>query len=95
MLSVAAAAARAQAADLAAKGVRLTVVGERAAWPRRLAAAVADAEAATAGGTGRPALTVCLGYGARGDAAAAARTLAARVVSGDLALDEARERTEA
>lgn len=90
-------AARELAPALAAAGVEVRFVGDRGSLPRSLVEACEAAEAATAGATPRGGeeeaggggskgllLTVALAYGARADAAAAARALAAACVAGEL-----------
>ena len=63
--------------SLAANGVRLHFPGDRAALSERLAASLADAEAATAH-LDRLILNVCFNYGGRWDIVQAARQLAER-----------------
>jgi undecaprenyl diphosphate synthase len=68
---------------LAREGVRLRVIGDRARFGEETARAIAEAEAATAGGT-RLNLIVALSYGARAEITAAARAIAEEVASGRL-----------
>lgn len=63
--------------ELQKSGVRLRFVGERRGLSERMAAGLAQAEAATAAGAGLQ-LNVCFNYGGRWDIAQAAATLAAR-----------------
>ena len=109
VLAVARRAAREISPALAASGVRVRFVGDRGALPRSLVEACEAAEAATAnvrgGGGGEGGtrdggddekgllLTVALAYGARADAAAAARALAAACVAGELDPESIDERT--
>ena len=63
--------------ELRQNGIRLRFVGERASLSERMKAGLAEAEAATAAGTGMG-LNVCFNYGGRWDIAQAAARLAAR-----------------
>ena len=63
--------------ELRQNGIRLRFVGERASLSERMKAGLAEAEAATAAGTGMG-LNVCFNYGGRWDIAQAAASLAAR-----------------
>lgn len=72
---------------LHAQGVRLSVIGEPSRFGAETAAAVADAEARTAGNTALH-LTIALSYGARAEIAAAARKLAIEVAAGRMRPDE-------
>ena len=83
VLAVVRRAARVHAGELAARGVRLAVVGNRAALPPSLNDALDEAIEATAGGTSMT-LTVALAYGGRADAASAAATLARAAAAGTL-----------
>jgi undecaprenyl diphosphate synthase len=77
---------------LKANGVRLRIIGDRAAFSDRLQRRMADAEAATAGGD-RLVLQVAANYGGRWDITQAARALARAVKAGELepdAIDETR-----
>ncbi len=72
-------------------GVRLRVVGERAAFPEKLQLRIAEAEEQTAGNEALI-LQIAANYGGRWDITHAARRLAAAVAAGDLtpeAIDEA------
>ncbi len=69
--------------ELHANGVRLRFIGNRNAFPVRLQARLAAAEARTADNTGLG-LHVAVSYGGRWDLTEAARQLAARCVSGGL-----------
>ena len=86
VLAVARRAARAHAADLAAAGVRLAIVGDRAALPASLNEALDAAVATTAAAATPPSmtLTVALAYGGRDDVVAAAQALAAAAVRGEV-----------
>lgn len=70
--------------ELLESGVRLHFIGERSALAPKVAAAMADAEARTAGNT-RLDLVVAVAYGGQWDVAQAARVLAADVAAGRLA----------
>jgi undecaprenyl diphosphate synthase len=72
-------------------GVRLRVIGDRAAFAGRLRARMEAVERATASG-GRMTLAVAMGYGGRWDIVQAARTLARRAAAGELAPDALDER---
>jgi undecaprenyl diphosphate synthase len=77
---------------LKANGVRLRIIGDRAAFSDRLQRRMADAEAATAGND-RLVLQVAANYGGRWDIAQAVRQLARAVRNGELdpeAIDEGR-----
>ena len=63
--------------------VRLTVIGDRTAFPKKLQAAIATAEARTAANTGVR-LVVAANYGGRWDLCEAARALAREVAAGRL-----------
>ncbi len=63
--------------ELRQNGIRLRFVGERASLSERMKAGLAEAEAATAAGTGMG-LNVCFNYGGRWDITQAAASLAAR-----------------
>ena len=63
--------------ELRQNGIRLRFVGERASLSERMKAGLAEAEAATAAGTGMG-LNVCFNYGGRWDIVQAAAGLAAR-----------------
>ena len=67
--------------ELHRNGVRLRFIGDRQAFPVRLQARLAAAEARTAANTGLN-LQVAVGYGGRWDLVQAARHVAARCVSG-------------
>jgi len=80
-----------QVDDLHAHGVRLTFIGERAAFPNKLQDAIARAEAKTAGNTSLL-LNVAANYGGRWDITRACREVVAEVLEGKLAreaVDEA------
>jgi undecaprenyl diphosphate synthase len=72
---------RTEVASLVKNGVRLRVIGERERFGAETVRAIADAEAATAGGT-RLNLNVAVSYGGRAEIAAAARAVAAKVAAG-------------
>lgn len=84
VLAVARRAAREHAAELAARGVRLAVVGDRGALPASLNAALDAAAAATATAVPAMTLTVALAYGGRDDVVAATKSLAAAAARGEL-----------
>lgn len=100
VLAVARRAARELSPALAEAGVRVRFVGDRGSLPKSLVEACEAAEAATAsreeeGGEKEKGmlLTVALAYGARADAAAAARVLAAACIAGELDPESIDERT--
>jgi len=81
-----------EVSDLDRRGVRLRVIGNRHALSVRLQAQIAAAEQRTAANTGLK-LQIAVSYGGRWDILQAARTLAARCLSGELdiaSLDETR-----
>lgn len=72
-------------------GVRLRIIGDRARFSDKIRQAIADAEAiASTGGT---TLVIAADYGGRWDVANAARSLAAKVATGELTADEINEDT--
>ncbi|WP_426957718.1 isoprenyl transferase [Muricoccus radiodurans] len=74
---------RHEVGQLLEKGVRLRIIGDRAAFGPETVAEITRAEAVTAANT-RLNLNVALSYGGRAEIAAAARAIAARVASGEL-----------
>lgn len=78
---------RAHIAELHANNVRLTVIGARDRLPGDVVDLIAGAERQTGGNSGLH-LQVALSYGARDEIVAAARSLAADVAAGTLALDQ-------
>jgi len=74
---------RTEVPNLVKNGVRLRVIGEKDRFGAETAEAIAEAEAATAGGT-RLNLNLAVSYGARAEIAAAARAVAAKVAAGIL-----------
>lgn len=72
-----------QVEELHANGVRLRFIGDRDAFPVRLQARLARAEALTAGNAGLG-VQVAVGYGGRWDLTQAVRQLAARCAAGSL-----------
>ncbi|MBL8671344.1 MAG: isoprenyl transferase [Alphaproteobacteria bacterium] len=78
---------RAHIAELHANNVRLTVIGARDRLPGDVVDLIAGAERQTAGNS-RLHLQVALSYGARDEIVAAARSLAADVAAGTLAVDQ-------
>jgi undecaprenyl diphosphate synthase len=64
-------------------GIRLSVIGERAALPSDIVMLIEEAERLTRDNAGLH-LTIALNYGGRGDIVAASRRLAARVAAGML-----------
>ncbi|MGE0485775.1 MAG: polyprenyl diphosphate synthase [Gammaproteobacteria bacterium] len=68
-------------------GVRLRIIGDRAPFPAKLQRAIRDAEAHTAGNH-RLHLVIAANYGGRWDITEAARTVAARAVRGELAVED-------
>nr|WP_270937280.1 isoprenyl transferase [Roseomonas sp. MO-31] len=79
-----------EVARLVKEGVRLRIIGERERFGPDTVRAIANAEAATAGGT-RLNLNVALSYGGRAEIAAAAREIARRVAAGTLDPDSVDE----
>lgn len=73
--------------DLVREGARVRIIGERQGLPAEARAAVARAENATAGND-RMELVIALNYGARQELTEAARRLAGRVATGQLAVGE-------
>jgi undecaprenyl diphosphate synthase len=69
--------------ELHQAGIRLQVIGERAALPADIVALIGEAERLTCDNSGLH-LAIALNYGGRGDIVAAARRLAARVAAGML-----------
>jgi undecaprenyl diphosphate synthase len=76
-----------EAQRLHENGVRLRVIGERAAFPSKLQRAIAKAEATTAA-NGRLTLVIAANYGGRWDITQAARALAGEVGAGVLAASD-------
>lgn len=74
-------------AELHEEGVRLRFIGERGAFSAALQEGMARAEALTAANT-RMTVAVAVDYGGQWDMANAARRLAQRVATGELAADE-------
>lgn len=68
-------------------GIRLAVIGERAALPIDIVTLIGEAEELTRE-NGRLHLTIALNYGGRADIVAAARRLASRAAAGKLAPQE-------
>ncbi|MBB5693444.1 polyprenyl diphosphate synthase [Muricoccus pecuniae] len=82
---------RHEVGQLVEKGVRLRIIGDRAAFGPGMLAEIERAEAATAGNR-RINLNVALSYGGRAEIARAARDLARRAAAGEIdpdAIDEA------
>ena len=73
--------------ELHEAGIRLSVIGDRAALPPDIVTLIAEAEARTRSNC-RLHLAIALNYGGRGDIVAAARRLAARVRAGLLEPEE-------
>ncbi|MCB1748162.1 MAG: di-trans,poly-cis-decaprenylcistransferase [Gammaproteobacteria bacterium] len=67
-------------------GVRLRIIGDRAAFSAKLQRAIREAEVRTAGND-RLHLVIAANYGGRWDIAQAARTVAAQVARGELEVD--------
>ncbi len=78
---------RAEIAELHAKGVRLRVIGDRARLADDIVALIDKAETLTAGNT-RLCLAVALSYGGRAEIVSAARAIAAKVRSGETAVED-------
>ncbi|MCL7970632.1 MAG: polyprenyl diphosphate synthase [marine benthic group bacterium] len=73
--------------ELAEKGVRVSVLGDRSRLSAPARRSVESIETSTAGG-GELALNLAISYGSRDEILSAARTLARRCVAGDLSPDE-------
>jgi len=82
---------RAEAKRLDENGVRLRIIGERAAFPEKLRQRIAEAEAATRTNE-TMLLQLAANYGGRWDIAQAARRLIAEVRAGHIAPEEVDER---
>ncbi|MNM98167.1 Ditrans,polycis-undecaprenyl-diphosphate synthase [compost metagenome] len=80
-------ALRREAKKLVSNGIRLRVLGDRTRFHPELQAAIGEAEAQAAGGTGML-LQVAANYGGQWDIAQAAQRLAREVAAGHLAADE-------
>ncbi|MEG3086250.1 isoprenyl transferase [Sphingomonas sp. PB4P5] len=72
--------------ELARENVRLRVIGDYRRFAPDLVKLVDDAVARTANNSG-PILVIALNYGAQAEIAAAARSLAAKAVAGDIAVE--------
>ena len=83
---------RSDVQELHEAGIRLSVIGERAALPVDIATLIGDAEALTRDNSGLH-LTIALNYGGRGDILAAARRLASRAAAGTLDPEDIDEAT--
>jgi undecaprenyl diphosphate synthase len=81
-----------EARRLHRNGVKLRVIGNRAAFSDKLQQHITDVEALTAGNSGLV-LLVAANYGGRWDIAQAARQLAARVAAGELTVNQVDETT--
>jgi len=79
-------ALRREVADLHKNNVRLRFIGERERLDAKLIEKISNAEALTAGNTGLR-LQVAVAYGGRWDIVEAARSVAARAVSGEISAD--------
>jgi undecaprenyl diphosphate synthase len=86
LMSLMGAYLRRERQELRQNGVRLRLMGDRARLPPEVRCELDATEAATAGNT-EMVLTLAVSYGAREDLVLAARTLAAAVQRGQLALD--------
>ncbi|HEY6611804.1 MAG TPA: polyprenyl diphosphate synthase [Pseudomonas sp.] len=80
-------ALRREVKKLAANGIRLRILGDRARFQPELQVAMAEAEQLTAGGTGLL-LQVAANYGGQWDITQAAQRLAREVAAGHLQVDE-------
>ncbi len=80
-------ALRREAKRLANNGIRLRIIGERARFSAELQAAMAEAEALTAGGE-RLLLQVAANYGGQWDITQAAQRLAREVAAGHLQVED-------
>ena len=81
---------RNEIAELDREGVRLRVIGNRARFDGDIQALISEAEERTRGNT-RLNLTIALSYGGRQEIVDAAKTLAAKVQNGELALEDVNE----
>jgi undecaprenyl diphosphate synthase len=77
---------RGEIAELQRNGVRLKVIGDRSKLDSDIISLIEHAEAMTRDNS-RIGLTMALSYGGRAEIVAAVRTIAERVMSGDLAAD--------
>jgi undecaprenyl diphosphate synthase len=68
-------------------GVRLRVIGDHSAFPRRLQQHIKNAEALTADNDGLD-LVIAANYGGRWDLTSATRQIARKVLSGDVRIDD-------
>ena len=85
-------ALRREVSELHKNNVRLCFIGERERLDGKLIEKISNAEALTAENTGLR-LQVAVAYGGRWDIVRAARNVANKVVSGDIAVDEIDEAT--
>jgi undecaprenyl diphosphate synthase len=85
-------ALRREVADLHKNNVRLRFIGERERLDAKLLEKISNAEALTANNTGLR-LQVAVAYGGRWDIVEAARSVAARAVSGEISADSIDEAT--
>ena len=83
---------RSEVAELRKNGIRLRVIGERAALSPDIVELIEDCEISTLGNT-KLVLTIALSYGARAEIAGAARKLAWAAKNGDLDPDTIDEAT--
>ena len=81
---------RAELAELHRNGVRIRIIGDRTRLAPDIVALIENAETTTSTNAGLT-LIVALSYGARAEIARAARTLAGRVVAGEMSLDDVDE----
>ncbi len=78
---------RQDVAELHQAGVKVRIIGERTGLQRDIVRMLQDCETLTRDNTGLT-LVVAFNYGGRDEIAAAARSIAAKVAAGELALDE-------
>ena len=83
---------RSEIAELHKNGVRVSIVGDRSRLEPDIVAMIEHGEALTRDNT-RIHVSIALNYGGRQDIAQAARTLASRVVKGEMSLDHITEAT--
>ena len=76
-----------EAEELANRGIRLKIIGDRKRLPERCRLQIAEAERVTRFGR-RLTLTVAVNYGGRSDLTAACQKLASRVEAGELTVEE-------
>ncbi len=79
-----------EAKGMAQNNIRLQIIGEKSAFPEKLQEAIAETEAITENCTGMN-LLIAANYGGRQDIVQATRSIASRVASGELAVEDISE----